>query len=192
MPGVGELEERVDELETTTVFDDSDLVEEIENLDFEVGYLDERVTALEIGGIAEIPDISMPDDLPADIIESPDPVELTPVELTLEDIVGLQDSMDVMKAEFSDSITVLDESLAGLLLSVDSLSLANDSLKIQLDDLQDQMASLSSTVQNIQSTGTSSSSSRGSGTSGTGTGSSGGRGSTSGTGGGSSGGSTGR
>ncbi|MCD4775438.1 MAG: hypothetical protein K8S15_05220 [Candidatus Aegiribacteria sp.] len=167
MPGVGELEERVDDIEAAAVYDDSDMIDKIDDVEGDVVLLDERVTAIEYG---DEPDTTHGRPLHGT------PTEETQVQkdLAISDIVGLQDSMDIMKTDLSDSITVLDESLASLVLSVDSLTMENDSLKVELEDLQDQIQSLSYTVENMRYTGTSSTSTRGS-TSGT-SGSSGGRG----------------
>ena len=158
MPGVGELEERVDDLETTTAYDDSDIVEQVDQLGVEVDIIDERVTALEMGDVAEIREISIPDSEPEDEAEADIPETVI---LTVEDIVGLQDSMDVLRAGLSDSITVLDVSIDSLLLSLDSLAMENDSLRVDLEDLQDKVASLSYTVENMRYTGTEPTSTRG-------------------------------
>ena len=158
MPGVGELEERVDDLETTTAYDDSDIVEQVDQLGVEVDIIDERVTALEMGDVAEIREISISDSEPEDEAEADIPETVI---LTVEDIVDLQDSMDVLRAGLSDSITVLDVSIDSLLLSLDSLAMENDSLRVDLEDLQDKVASLSYTVENMRYTGTEPTSTRG-------------------------------
>ncbi len=190
MPGVGDLKERVDELEITAAYDDSDVNERIDEVKGDVEILDVRITAIESGGVS---DITIPDreDRPDREIPEVETPEVEEVILTIADIEGLQDSIDVMKAGLSDSIAVLDESFGNMTLSMDSLILENDSLKIELEDLQDQISSLSYTVENMRYSGTESTSSRG-GASGTGgrggtTSSTGGRGGSTTTSGGSSG-----
>lgn len=160
MPGVGELEERVDDLEITAVYDDSDLVELIDELYVETGIIDERLTALESGDVAEIRDTSTPQRLPRDEIET-----LTPElpDLTIEDIEELQNSMDVMRIDLLDSISVRDGSIESMVLTLDSLTIENDSLRIGLAELQDQIESLTSTVENMRSSSTSSTSTSGGG-----------------------------
>ncbi|MCK5116423.1 MAG: hypothetical protein KAR44_07455 [Candidatus Aegiribacteria sp.] len=158
MPGVGELEERVDELEDVTIYDDSDIVEQVYRLEEDIEIIDERVSALELGGVAEIREISMPD---PDLEDEVEPEVLEPLILTIEDIDGLQDSLDLLNTNFSDSITVLDESIELLVLSMDSLTMENDSLRADLEDLQDTVANLSYTVENMRYTGTEGGSTRG-------------------------------
>lgn len=161
MPGVEELEERVDDIEAVAVYDDSDIIEQIDKLEDDVVIIDERVTAIEYGDFSGVTD------------EHGGRVQIQK-DLAISDIVGLQDSMDILKTGLSDSITVLDESFESLAFSLDSLTMENDSLKIELEDLQDQIQSLSYTVENMRYTGTTSTSTRGS-TSGTSGGTSGGR-----------------
>jgi len=161
MPGVGELEKRVDDIEATASYDDSGLVDQIDNLKDDVTLIDERVTALEYG------DISGAVDEHGSRIH-PAPEGEIQKELAISDITGLQDSMDVLRAGLSDSILALDESFDSLLITMDSLTVANDSLKIELADLQDKVESLSYTVENMRYTGTTSTSSRSSGSSGSG------------------------
>jgi len=175
-PGVGDLEERVDELETTAAYDDSDLVDRVDYVEDEVIILDERVTALELGGIAEVPDIQPPVD--ASQPATPQPETLPPeepVEVNMEDIPGLLDSLTSMESAVYDSIGVLDSTVEELEMAMDSLSMENDSLRVQLEDLTETVQSLSYTVENMRYTGSTSSSSRG----GTSSGSTGGRGGTS-------------
>ena len=163
MPGVGELEERVDDLETATAFDGTDLKDRIDVVEGDVEILDERVTAIESG------DALLPVSMDRVEIEEPQqPQQEEKVDLTIADIVGLQDSIDVLKTTLSDSFVMIDESYENLSLSMDSLILENDSLKIQIDDLQDQINDLSYTVDNLRYTGDTPSSSRGGGTSGSG------------------------
>ena len=176
MPGVGELSERVDDLEGTVAYDESDIVEQVYKLEGDIEIIDERVSALEMGGVAEIREISIPD---PDIEDEVEPEVLEPVILTVDDIEGLQDSLDLLNTNLSDSITVIDESIELLVLSLDSLTMENDSLRTDLEDLQDTVASLSYTVENMRYTETGSGSSTGgrssSGTTSSGTTSSGGR-----------------
>ncbi len=176
MPGVGELEERVDDLETTTAYDDSDLVEMIDEIGIDVEALDIRVTAIEYGDASDITPVT------TELRTQPD----TPVQepenekvLVISDIEGLQDSLDEMRTSLSDSIALHDVSIENLVLSLDSLTMENDSLRVDLEDLQDKVASLSYTVENMRYTGTEAGSTRGgsgtsSGTSGRGGSSSGG------------------
>ena len=176
MPGVGELSERVDDLEGTVAYDESDIVEQVYKLEGDIEIIDERVSALEMGGVAEIREISIPD---PDIEDEVEPEVLEPVILTVDDIEGLQDSLDLLNTNLSDSITVIDESIELLVLSLDSLTMENDSLRTDLEDLQDTVASLSYTVENMRYTETGSVSSTGgrssSGTTSSGTTSTGGR-----------------
>lgn len=175
-PGVGDLEERVDELESTAAYDDGDLVDRVEYVEDEVIILDERVTALESGGIAEVPDIQPP----VDASQPTTPQQETlppeePVEISMEDIPGLLDSLTSMESAVYDSIGALDSTVAELEIALDSLSMENDSLRVQLEDLTETVQSLSYTVENMRYTGSTSSSSRG----GTSSSSTGGRGGTS-------------
>ena len=171
MPGVGELEERVDDLEDATAYDDSDIVEQLYKLEEDIEIIDERVSSLESGDASDITHITTelrpPPDTPA-----PEP-EIEKI-LVISDIEGLQDSLDILSTNLSDSITVIDESIELLVLSLDSLTMENDSLRVDLEDLQDKVASLSYTVENMRYTGTESGSTRGgsstsSGTTGRGT-----------------------
>jgi len=166
MPGVGELEERVDELETTTAYDDSDIVEQVYKLEGDIEVIDERVSALEMGDVAEIREIPVHD---TDVEDEDEPEVLEPLILTIEDIEGLQDSLDLLNANLSDSITVLDESIELLVLSLDSLTMENDSLRVDLEDLEDKVASLSYTVENMRYTGTEGGATRGGSSSSSGT-----------------------
>ena len=170
MPGVGELEERVDDLEVTTVYDDSGLVDMIIGIDTDVEDLDVRVTAIEQGEVSEISSAGQL----RTVLDAPtDEVQDQKI-LSISDIEGLQDFMDDLSISLIDSITVLDESIESLVLSLDSLTMENDSLRVDLDDLQDKVASLNYTVANMRYTGTESTSTRG----GSSTSSSGGRGTT--------------
>jgi uncharacterized protein (UPF0335 family) len=162
MPGVEKLEERVDDIEAVAVYDDSDIIEQIDKLEDDVVIIDERVTAIEYGDFSNVVD-----EQGGRVHETAAGEVQIQKDLAISDIVGLQDSMDILKTGLSDSITVLDESLENIILSVDSLTMENDSLKIELEDLQDQIQSLSYTVENMRYTGTTSTSTRGS-TSGTG------------------------
>lgn len=156
MPGVGDLEERMDDLETTTDYDDTGLVERVDEVEDDVEVLDERVTAIESGDISAVTSTDRTED-PANETR-----EQEKVTLTISDIEGLQDSMDVLRTSLSDSIVVLDESFENLVLSVDSLTMENDSLKTELEDLKNQVTSLTHTVENLRYTGDTPSSSRGS------------------------------
>ncbi len=167
MPGVGELEERVDELEDITTYDDSDIVEQVYMLEGDIEIIDARVTALEHGDVSDITHVTTEPGTQADT-----PPEVVKI-LVIADIEGLQDSLDILSTNLSDSITVLDESIELLVLSMDSLTMENDSLRVDLEDLQDTVASLSYTVENMRYTGTEAGSTRGgSGTSSTGRGTS--------------------
>ena len=168
MPGVGELEERVDELETTTTYDDSDIVEQVYMLEGDIEIIDARVTALEHGDVTDITHVTTEPGTQPDT-----PPEVVKV-LVIADIEGLQDSLDILSTNLSDSITVLDESIELLVLSMDSLTMENDSLRVDLEDLQDTVASLSYTVENMRYTGTSSGTSSGTPTEGRGSSTSGG------------------
>ncbi|MBN2609109.1 MAG: hypothetical protein JXA64_08340 [Candidatus Fermentibacteraceae bacterium] len=190
MPGVGELEERVDELESTTVYDDSDLVDRVEYVENEIVIIDQRVTSLEMGEVAQIPE--MPEQgRPPVQEEGPD---TTPVEQrvpAMEDIPGLLEHLDGMESAFFDSMTVLDVSLADLYATVedlsfavdsltmgmDSLSIENDSLKVRMEELEETVQDLSYTVSTLRTSSTSSTTSTGG--RGTTSSSTGGRGSTS-------------
>ena len=172
MPGVGELEERVDDLEATTAYDDSDMVDVIDEIESDIEILDERVTAIEYG---EVSDITHTTEQPRPAQDAPTQEDQVERIHAISDIDGLQDFMDDLSTSLSDSITVLDESIESLVLSLDSLTMENDSLRVDLEDLQDKVASLSYTVENMRYTGTGSSSSRDPGTSGRGGSSGGGR-----------------
>ncbi|MCD4700817.1 MAG: hypothetical protein K8S24_03075 [Candidatus Aegiribacteria sp.] len=156
MPGVGELTERVDELETTTAYDDSDIVDVIDDIEDDIEILDERVTAIEHGDIADI----QPTEQLRPAQDTPSSEAQVERILAISDIEGLQDIMDDLSTSLIDSITVLDESIESLVLSLDSLTMENDSLRIDLEDLQDKVASLSYTVENMRYTGTTSTSTR--------------------------------
>ncbi len=197
-PGVGELEGRVDELEAASNYDDSELVDRVDYVEQEVEVLDQRVTSLEMGQVAEIPDQAMPQQ-PSEPDQTPQqvtPADREPVEIpipAMEDIPGLLDSLNSLKTMMQDSVMAMNESTMVLTLTIDSLntsmdslnvrmdslSVANDSLRTQLDELAEQVQDLSYTVDNMRYTGSTSGTERGS-TSSTG-GTSGGRGSTSGT-----------
>jgi hypothetical protein len=174
MPGVGELEERVDSLETEAVYDDSDIIERVDQVEGDIEILDERVTVIEHLGMAEITQVT--DTHTPPVREIPEEVEVEKI-IAVSDIAGLQDSMNVIRLGFTDSLAVLDESIVNLGLSIDSLTMENDSLKADMEDLQDQINSLSYTVDNMRYTATTSSSSSGTpgrGTTSTGGGSTGG------------------
>ena len=171
MPGVGELSERVDELEETTAYDDSDIVEQVYMLEGDIEIIDERVSALEHGDLSDITQVTTEPRTPRDIPVDEPEEEIT---LVIADIEGLQDSMDLLSTNLLDSILVLDESIELLVLSLDSLEMENDSLRADLEDLQSTVSSLSYTVENMRYTGSEAGATRdGSGTS------SGGRGSSS-------------
>jgi predicted nuclease with TOPRIM domain len=164
MPGVGELEERVDELESTAAYDDSDLVERVEYVEDEVIVLDERVTNLEMVGTVEVPDIHTPATTTQQVVtqpeEQPEPVTgPEPVIMNIDDVEGLDDALGMLETSLRDSIQTLDGSLYQLTLRIDSLETENDSLKAQLDELSETVQDLSSTVSSLRSTSYSSSSS---------------------------------
>ncbi len=152
MPGVGELEERVDVLETSVSYDDSELTDSFDQVFNSIEDLDERVTFLENG------DISLPAGPSAQ--DRDEPGEIEPPEekiITISDVEGLEDSMNLI----TDSLTVIDESLIEVVLSLDSLILENDSLKTELSSLRSEIANLRYTINHL---GPSRSSSTGSGT----------------------------
>ncbi len=151
MPGVGELSERVDDLEEVTAYDDSDIVEQVYMLEGDIEIIDERVSALEHGDVSDITRVPTEPRTPRDT-----PVEESEEEITLviADIEGLQESMDLLSTNLSDSILVLDESIELLVLSLDSLVMENDSLRADLEDLKSTVSSLSYTVENMRYTGT--------------------------------------
>ncbi len=159
MPGVGELSERVDELEETTAYDDSDIVEQVYMLEGDIEIIDERVSALEHGDVSDITHVTTE---PATTRDTPATEPEEEKILVIADIEGLQDSMDLLSTNLSDSILVLDESIELLVLSLDSLVMENDSLRADLEDLQSTVSSLSYTVENMRYTGTGSGSSGGS------------------------------
>ncbi len=151
MPGVGELSERVDELEETTAYDDSDIVEQVYMLEGDIEIIDERVSSLEHGDVSDITHVTTEPRTPSDTPATEPEEEKI---LVIADIEGLQDSMDLLSTNLSDSILVLDESIGLLVLSLDSLVMENDSLRADLEDLQSTVSSLSYTVQNMRYTGT--------------------------------------
>ena len=158
MPGVGELEERVDELETTTAYDDSDIVEQVYMLEGDIEIIDERVSILEHSDVSDITHVTTEPRTQSDTPATEPEEEKI---LVIADIEGLQDSMDLLSTNLSDSILVLDESIELLVLSLDSLVMENDSLRADLEDLQSTVSSLSYTVENMRYTGTESSTSSG-------------------------------
>jgi len=178
IPGVGELSERVDDLEDTTTYDDSDLDGRVGEVEYEMMLIDGRVTAIEDGGVADISHTTTELRTPADTSDPEPEVEKI---LVIADIEGLQDSLDILNTNLSDSITVLDESIEILVLSLDSLTMENDSLRVDLEDLQEKVTNLSYTVENMRYTGTESGSTRGGSSSGTSSGTSGRGSSTTGT-----------
>ena len=140
MPGVGELEERVDVLETSVSYDDSDLTDEFDQVFDYIEDLDERVTFLETGDISRITERSAQDrDVPGDIEPPEEKI------ITISDVEGLEDSMNL----FTDSLTVIDESLKDVALSLDSLILENDSLKTELSSLRSEVANLRYTINHL-------------------------------------------
>ncbi|OPL19126.1 MAG: hypothetical protein AVO35_12260 [Candidatus Aegiribacteria sp. MLS_C] len=183
LPGVGELEERVDDLETTAVYDDSDLKERLDYVEEEIVILGMRVTAIETGGVAEIPNEPHEGTAPVQVQEPLTP-PAEPSVIGLEDVNGLNESLEELWTAMDDSIasldgdiTEMDGSMEGLLLQVDTLNLRidsleslNDSLGVQLEDLEETVQNLSYTVQNLRNASSSSSSGgRGSTSSSTGT-----------------------
>ncbi len=168
MPGVGELEERVDVLETSVSYDDFELADSFNQIFNNIEDLDERITFLETG------DISLPVEPSAQDRDEPGDIE-PPVEkiITISDVEGLEDSMNLL----ADSLTVIDESLNEVVLSLDSLVLENDSLKTELSSLRSEIADLRYTINHLGPSRSSSStgggtrpgsgSSEGTGTSGT-------------------------
>jgi tetrahydromethanopterin S-methyltransferase subunit B len=162
MPGVGELEERVDELETTAAYDDSDLVDRIEYVEDEMVILDQRVTSLETGEVAEVPHR-------VETVEDPARQEVTetpaePLTVNMEDIPGLIDELNGMESAFMDSLSGMDGTVTEisafveeLTLTVDSLSMENDSLRVRLDELEETVQDLSYAVNSLRTSTTSSS-----------------------------------
>lgn len=152
MPGVGELEERVDSIETATLYDDSELSGRVDIVEEGVEYLDERVTTLESGESTVI--YEQPEPIGEEVreeIETP-----APVSFGIGDVEGLQDSIDILNTDIgiiSDSIIVMNEGLSELTISVDSLILENDTLRTELSELQTEVADLRYTV-NRMGTGT--------------------------------------
>ena len=131
MNGVGE---RVDELEDVTTYDDSDIVEQVYRLEGDIEIIDERVTALEHGDVSDITHVTTE---PRTQPDTPAPEPEVAAVLVIADIEGLQDSLDILSINLSDSIAVLDESIDLLVISLDSLTMENDSLRVDLEDLQD-------------------------------------------------------
>ncbi len=158
MPGVGELSERVDDLEEVTAYDDSDIVEQVYKLEGDIEIIDERVSALEDGDVSDITRVPTEPRTPRDTPATEPEEEKI---LVIADIEGLQESMDLLSSNLSDSILVLDESIELLVLSLDSLVMENDSLRADLEDLQSTVSSLSYTVENMRYTGTGSGGSSG-------------------------------
>ena len=161
MPGVGELEERVDVLETSVSYDDSEFTDNFNQVFDDIEDLDGRVTFLETGDISRTTEHSVQDrDVSGDI----EPSEKI---ITISDVEGLEDSMNLL----TDSITVIDESLNEVVLSLDSLILENDSLKTELSNLSSEVADLRYTINHLgpsrSSSSTGSGTRPGSGSSGT-------------------------
>lgn len=171
LPGVGELEERVDDLETTAVYDDSDLEDRLDYVEEEIVILDMRVTSIETGGATGIP--AVPGQV-TEPVQVHDPVTppAEPSSIDLEDVTGLEEALEVLGASLDDSIAALggdimelDGSMEELVLQVETLSLrvdslesVNDSLGVQLEDLEETVQNLSYTVENLRNASSSSSS----------------------------------
>ena len=150
MPGVGELEERVDVLETSVSYDDSEFTDNLNEVFDDIEDLGDRVAFLETGDISRTTERSVQErDVSGDIEPSEDKV------ITISDIEGLEDSMNLL----TDSMTVIDESLNEVVLSLDSLILENDSLKTELSSLRSEVADLRYTINRIGTSSSSSSSS---------------------------------
>ena len=162
MPGVGELEERVDVLETSVSYDHSELTDNFDQVFDDIEDLDGRVAFLETGAISRTTEPSVQErDVPGDI----EPLEEKII--TISDVEGLEDSMNLL----TDSMTVIDESLNEVVLSLDSLILENDSLKTELSSLRSEVADLRYTINHLgpsrSSSSTGSGTRPGSGSSGT-------------------------
>lgn len=155
VPGVGELEERVDELESEADFDAGELEARIDELAERLETLDRRVSA----------------PVTTEALETGEERMVEPRTLSMEDITGLTDSLDAVRTGFEESVARLDTTATELASALDSVSMENDSLRAELDELQETVQNLSYTVSNLRTSGTSSGSSRG-GTSSSGTGSS--------------------
>lgn len=149
VPGVGELEERVDDLESSADFDTGELEDRIDELAERLETLDRQVSEPEAARVTETGEERI----------------MEPPTLSMEDIAGLTDSLNVMKTDISESVSRLDTTAVELALTVDSLSMENDSLRAELDELTETVQNLSYTVSNLRNSGTTSGSSRGSGSS---------------------------
>lgn len=147
MPGVGELEERVDALETGTSYDDTEL--------------NGRLAALEdqLEGLEDI--LAMPVDYGTDstgqaMRPAIDPAQITRLQASLADLTDsltvlggdikvLGDSIMVLNTglgEMTDSLAAVKTSLDEVTLAVDSLTIQNEELRTDLDDLEDEVASI--------------------------------------------------
>lgn len=151
LPGVGELEERVDELESSEDYDTGELEERIDELAERLETLDRQVSAPEV----------------TEVSRTGEERTVEPTALSMEDIPGLTDSLDVIRTGISESAARLDTTATDLASALDSLSMENDSLRVELDELKETVQNLRYTVNNLGTSGTSSGSSRGGTSSGT-------------------------
>jgi chromosome segregation ATPase len=173
MPGVGELEERVDVLEGATGYDDTELVSRMDGLEEQYGALEDL--------------LALPADYATDSTVHGERPSIDPAQILLlqETLTGLTDSLTLLRddlAYMTDSLSATSEALEEVGLAVDSLTAENEEMKSDLEDLQGALWSMQQTAQDEMST-----SGRTGGTGDRGTGTGGGTSRGSGTGGGTSG-----
>jgi len=147
MPGMGEIEERMEELETTVTYDDSAVNDRIQELEGELADLEVLITGMDIdqfeggrdstGRTSSRPSPSMASADIEGLLESVD--ELT------ESLAGVPDSIQALGrtlTDLDDSLIAAREDIEEMVLQMDSLALENDSLRDELGSLEWQISDL--------------------------------------------------
>ncbi len=147
MPGMGEIEERMEELETTVTYDDSAVNDRLQELEGELADLEVLVTGMDIDQFEGGPDSTgrtssrpSPGVASADfegLLESVD--ELT------ESLADVPDSIQALGrtlTDLDDSLIAAREDIEEMVLQMDSLALENDSLRDELGSLEWQISDL--------------------------------------------------
>lgn len=146
MPGVGELEERVDDLETESSYDDTELVDRIVDVEYDLAELNDKMEDMELSG----PSVQTVGE------QSGQQVNTQPTELQVPDfdeIPGLQEALAEMQSSISDTISRVGSSVEELNENITNLTTENDSLRVELEDLKETVEDLRSTVNNMGSSG---------------------------------------
>lgn len=145
MPGVGELEERVDALETESTYDDTELVDRIVDVEYDLAELSDKMDEMEMSGP------------PAQTGgQSGQQMQPQSTELQIpafDDIPGLQEALADMQSSISDTISQVGTSVEELNGTIEALTAENDSLRTQLEDLKETVDDLRYTVDNMGSSG---------------------------------------